>query len=98
MELLQRAAGLRAKLVERGWQIGCGASQIIPLVAGSPEQALEWSRQLRAAGILVPAIRPPSVPEGQSLLRVSLSWEHGAEMIERLLAALDGVLLAASDR
>ncbi len=98
VELLQRAAGLKAKLLERGWQIGCSASQIIPLAAGSPEQAIEWSRRLRAAGILVPAIRPPSVPEGQSLLRVSLSWEHSVEMIERLLVALDGVLLAASDR
>jgi 8-amino-7-oxononanoate synthase len=97
-QLLERAAGLRARLLERGWQIGASESQIVPLVAGAPELALEWSRQLRAAGLLVPAIRPPSVPEGQALLRISLSWGHSPEMIERLAAALDAMQLAASDR
>jgi 8-amino-7-oxononanoate synthase len=98
IELLNRATSLRSRLVKRGWQIGASESQIIPLVAGPPEQALEWSRQLRASGLLVPAIRPPSVPDGQSLLRISLSAGHSVEMIERLSAALDAVQLAASDR
>jgi 7-keto-8-aminopelargonate synthetase-like enzyme len=36
----------------------------------------------------VPAIRPPSVPEGESLLRVSLSWLHDDETLERLAGAI----------
>jgi hypothetical protein len=43
---------------------------------------------LRRRGIFAPSIRPPTVPEGQSLVRISLSYAHGEEMIERLVAAL----------
>ena len=43
---------------------------------------------LAEAGFFVPAIRPPSVPEGESLLRVSLSWLHDDETLERLASAI----------
>ena len=66
-ELLRRACDLRAQLLERGWTIAASPSQIIPLVAGEAAQALGWSEQLKEAGLLVPAIRPPSVPRGESL-------------------------------
>ncbi|MGD9720036.1 MAG: 8-amino-7-oxononanoate synthase [Pirellulales bacterium] len=91
-ELLAHAAALRTELAERGWSIGASASQIIPLLAGEPATALGWAEQLRSQGLLVPAIRPPSVPAGQSLLRISLSWAHTPEMIARLVAALDGLV------
>jgi 8-amino-7-oxononanoate synthase len=87
-ELLRRACDLRAQLLERGWTIGASPSQIIPLVAGEAAQALAWSEQLKEAGLLVPAIRPPSVPRGESLLRVSLTWGHTPDMIERLVESL----------
>ncbi len=91
VELLRRAEALRARLVEGGWSTGASASQIIPLVAGEAAQALAWSERLRAAGLLVPAIRPPSVPKGQSLLRVSLTWGHTPAMIERLVEELEAL-------
>jgi 8-amino-7-oxononanoate synthase len=64
------------------------ASQIIPIVAGSPQQAVELSGQLRRRGLFVPAIRPPTVPEGESCLRVSLTWGHSPEHIAALVEAL----------
>jgi 8-amino-7-oxononanoate synthase len=97
-ELLRRAAELRTRLRTRGWQIGDAACQIIPLIDGEPERALEWSARLRDAGLLVPAIRPPSVPSGQSLLRISLSTAHTADMVDRLLEALDALSPAAAHR
>jgi 8-amino-7-oxononanoate synthase len=86
--LLERAAMLRGRLRDQGWPVQAAASQIVPLVIGEAAQAMQLSAQLRQSGILVPAIRPPSVPNGESLLRISLSWSHTPWMIERLVAAL----------
>ncbi len=87
-DLLERSAMLHGRLRETGWLTNSNASQIIPLVVGEAADALKLSEQLQALGVLVPAIRPPSVPQGQSLLRISLSWTHTEPMIEQLLAAL----------
>lgn len=63
-------------------------SPIFSLVLGAPDVALAASRALLEQGLLVKAIRPPTVPEGTSRLRVSLSAAHTEEDIERLAAAL----------
>ncbi len=61
---------------------------IHPIVMGTAGRAVSASRELASRGFLVPAIRPPSVPEGTSRLRVSLSAAHTAEDVARLAAAL----------
>lgn len=86
--LLERAAGLRACLKEQGWNIGDAAGQIIPIIIGDAAATMQLAARLREHGLFVPGIRPPSVPEGQSLLRISLSFGHTPSMIERLVAAL----------
>lgn len=88
LDLLRRATHLREQLAALGWDVTPSASQIVPLRVGSAEQALELAARLRAAGFWVPAIRPPSVPEGQSLLRLSLTAAHTEEMLAGLLEAL----------
>jgi 8-amino-7-oxononanoate synthase len=89
--LLARAASLRERLVEQRWNIGASQSQIIPLLVGDEATALALSAELRARGLWVPAIRPPSVPRGQSRLRISLSYAHTPEHLERLLDELAGL-------
>jgi 8-amino-7-oxononanoate synthase len=89
--LLARAEQLRGELRERGWNTGRSASQIIPIVVGEPGAAVGISAALRERGFWVPAIRPPSVPAGESLLRLSLTAGHAEEMIAGLLGALDVV-------
>lgn len=63
-------------------------SPIIPIVMGSESDALSAAERLLAEGLLVPAIRPPTVPAGSSRLRVSLSAAHDEVDVVRLAAAL----------
>jgi 8-amino-7-oxononanoate synthase len=64
-------------------------SPILPVVLGDEDRALKASDRLLELGLLVPAIRPPTVPPGTSRLRVSLSASHDPSAIARLASALD---------
>jgi len=64
------------------------ATPIFPIVLGAPEAALRAAAVMREKGLYVRPIRPPTVPEGTSRLRIALSAAHEEEHIERLLAAL----------
>ncbi len=63
-------------------------SPIIPIVLGDEARTLEGAAALLDQGMLVPAIRPPSVPAGSSRLRVTLSAAHSAAQVDALVAAL----------
>ena len=91
-ELLTRAAGFRARLRAARLDTAAAEAQIVPVVVGGAEAAVVLATRLAAAGMFVPAIRPPSVPPGGSLVRVSLSWLHGDDDLESLAAALVEVL------
>jgi 8-amino-7-oxononanoate synthase len=67
-------------------------SPIFSLVVGAPQVALEASASLLRQGFLVKAIRPPTVPDGTSRLRVSVSAAHTVGDIERLVVALRSTL------
>ena len=85
-------ARFRAGAAQLGLKLLDSPTPIQPLILGSAAEALAASAALRARGILVPAIRPPTVPEGSSRLRISFSAAHSDAQIEQLLAALaDGV-------
>jgi 8-amino-7-oxononanoate synthase len=87
-QLLERAGKLRQELAGQGWDVTPSASQIIPVRVGDPRSAVNLSAALRFQGIWIPAIRPPSVPAGESLLRISLSYAHNDAMIRQMTAAL----------
>jgi 8-amino-7-oxononanoate synthase len=82
-----RAAGAR---VRGGLGLADAAlgSPIVPIVVGDDRAAVARSEALEATGLLVPAIRPPTVPVGTARLRVSLSARHTDEQLTALLAAL----------
>jgi 8-amino-7-oxononanoate synthase len=63
-------------------------SQIVPVIVGEPERALEASTMLQDHGLLAVAIRPPSVPAGTARLRFAFSALHEVEPIERAAALL----------
>jgi 7-keto-8-aminopelargonate synthetase-like enzyme len=87
-ELLARAADLCSRLSAQGWNTGNSQSQIIPLYVGDPDHTMRLAADLRQAGYFIPGIRPPTVPEGESLLRLSLCYHHTPAMIDELLKAL----------
>lgn len=75
-QLAARAAAFRERLVSAGLDISGAEAQIVPIMAGSAEAAVVLSAALAADGFFVPAIRPPSVPHGRSLVRASVCWHH----------------------
>jgi 7-keto-8-aminopelargonate synthetase-like enzyme len=83
-DLLERAEGFRQRIREQGWDVGRSESQIVPIIVGDAERTMQLAGQLREAGFFVPGIRPPSVPEGESLLRVSVCWHHTPEVLDGL--------------
>jgi 8-amino-7-oxononanoate synthase len=87
-ELREKAAWVRAELQSQGWDLCGSESQIIPLRIGSSGEALRIAAELAEAGLFVPAIRPPAVPEGSARLRLSLSWLHSGEQLQRLVDTL----------
>jgi len=64
------------------------ATAIQPWIVGEAAEAVAWSEGLAARGLLVPAIRHPTVPAGTARLRISLSAAHGPAEVDRLLAAM----------
>lgn len=76
---------LRSELAARGISCGTGRSQIVPIIVGDPQRTMQLASKLRERGMWVPGIRPPSVPVGESLLRISLTSSHSREQLDRLV-------------
>ncbi len=72
---------------------GHSESYIVPIIVGDPERALSAAHTLREQGIRVWPMRPPTVPPGRSLLRVSLTSEHSRKDIDTLAQALKKAII-----
>lgn len=81
-------AGLGNALRGTPWTLGDSATAIQALVIGPNDQALAVMENLRSHGLWVPAIRPPTVPEGTARLRIALSAAHSDADIDRLVQTL----------
>ena len=82
---------VRHGLAASRWRLAASPTAIQPLLIGANAEALSVSDQLAERGLLVPAIRPPTVPRGTARLRISLSAAHGQDDVERLIVALDEI-------
>ena len=87
----------RTGAAERGLAVGASETAIQPLVLGDAARTMRVSRALWERGFWVAGIRPPTVPEGTSRLRIALSAAHSREQIEALLDALAAVLVAETE-
>ena len=102
LKLVQQESWRRKKLNDLIRQFKQGAKQlgielmpsntaIQPILLGSTERAVSISQKLQEKGILVSAIRPPTVPEGTARLRVTFSANHDEQDLSRLLGALESI-------
>lgn len=87
-QLTRLIARLKAGVASLPWPLMPSGTPIQPLLVGDHHEALRLADGLRERGILCPAIRPPTVPEGSARLRISLSAGHTGADLDRLLAAL----------
>ena len=81
----------RSGVARLPWTLPPSRTPIQPLVVGGAAETVRLARALEAQGLLVPAIRPPTVPAGTARLRVSLSAAHALEDVELLTHALAGL-------
>jgi len=86
------AARMKAGLDALGFDVAAVVAPIFPVVLREEALALEASRRMRERGWFVRAIRPPTVPQGTSRLRVSLTAAHTEEQVDGFLADLRAVL------
>lgn len=85
--LLAMAALVRKELREKGYDVLEGITPIIPIVIGDAKEATNMQKQLEEKGVFIPAIRPPTVPEGTSRLRCALMATHTKEHIKAIIHA-----------
>ena len=99
IDLVRGADSRRAALAERfrkrletlGLDTGGSTTQIVPIVVGESDRALELACALREHGILAVGIRPPSVPPGTARVRFSLMATHTDEQLDEVLGAIEAV-------
>lgn len=102
LELVKKETWRREKLKSLVKQFRQGAKDLAytladsetaiqPILVGEPATALALSQALQAEGILISAIRPPTVPKGTARLRVTLSAAHSEVQVKQLLNALEKV-------
>ena len=87
-KLQQLINQFRAGATELGLELVDSATPIQPVLVGDPDAAVNLSRTLEEAGLLITAIRPPTVPAGTARLRITLTAAHTDTDVEQLLTAL----------
>jgi 8-amino-7-oxononanoate synthase len=80
---------LKTELTVNNWQLMPSETSIQPLVVGGNHEVLKLSQYLQEKGILVPAIRPPTVPKNTARLRISLSAAHSENDVLKLAQAIN---------
>jgi 8-amino-7-oxononanoate synthase len=82
----------RASVRELGINVLPSDTPIQPIIVGDADATIAASQALEARGILITAIRPPTVPQGTSRLRITLTAAHTREDVDRLVTAIGEVL------
>jgi 8-amino-7-oxononanoate synthase len=90
-QLQQLIVVFKQSLKLRLWTLLPSDTAIQPLLIGANRAALDVAQRLAGHGLLVPAIRPPTVPQGTARLRISLSAAHSEHDVLRLTAALNAL-------
>jgi 8-amino-7-oxononanoate synthase len=68
-----------------GYPVKGDLTPIIPVIIGDAQKAVLFAKRLQEKGIYAPAIRPPTVPIGESRIRLTITADHTLKEIEHLL-------------
>ncbi|WP_285769058.1 8-amino-7-oxononanoate synthase [Peribacillus sp. SI8-4] len=82
---------LYQELTSLGYMVTGGETPILGVICGEPAQAMLLSKELHKYGIYAPAIRPPTVPDGTSRIRLTLMAEHQETHIDHVIAAFKAI-------
>jgi 8-amino-7-oxononanoate synthase len=82
------ALELATRLREAGLTVTSPAAAVVSVQAPSPEAAVKWADDCRAAGVWVGCFRPPSVPDGVSRLRLTARADLTDEDVDRAIAVI----------
>ena len=100
-ELLQQLSAnvllLKNALLGRGFQLLPSQTQILPLILGSADVALQFAEVLLTHGVYAPAIRPPTIPEGTSRLRISVIASHTTKDLETAIKGFEAARAATKN-
>ncbi|WP_141432685.1 8-amino-7-oxononanoate synthase [Bacillus sp. 03113] len=83
--LFSNVKKMKIRLEEMGYIVKGDLTPIIPVIIGDPKTAVIFAEKLQENGIYAPAIRPPTVPDGESRIRLTVTSDHGSKEIDYLL-------------
>jgi glycine C-acetyltransferase/8-amino-7-oxononanoate synthase len=87
IKLQQNAQFLRERLKKLGFKLLPSETQILPLLIGEAQKAVQFSNRLLELGVYAPAIRPPAVPPQTSRIRISVIASHSFDELEEAAEA-----------
>ncbi|XJZ29063.1 8-amino-7-oxononanoate synthase [Bacillota bacterium Lsc_1132] len=82
---------IKTSLKEMGYIVKGDLTPIIPVIIGDPKEAVIFAEKLLEKGIYAPAIRPPTVPDGESRIRLTVTSDHSSKEIEYLLECFHSI-------
>ncbi|WP_379969383.1 8-amino-7-oxononanoate synthase [Ectobacillus sp. sgz5001026] len=91
LRLQQISMRVRKGLQRIGYNVPDGITPIIPIIIGDAEDAVSFSKSLLDANIYIPAIRPPTVPQGSSRLRLALMATHTDKQVSHVLSVFQAI-------
>ena len=89
--VLQLSKYLAENLKNLGFDIRYFGTPIISLITKTPEKALKYSEYLKQKGFFIQAIRPPTVPQGKSRLRITVSYNHSKIDVDNLIDTFEDI-------
>jgi glycine C-acetyltransferase/8-amino-7-oxononanoate synthase len=96
--LARNSAALREQLSREGFDVSASTTQIVPLVIGGAQDAMRICERAIEQGVFAQAIRPPTVPEGTSRLRLAVMATHGRTELREAARVLAGAAFEAGFR
>lgn len=82
VKIQQNAQFLRERLKKLGFKLSPSETQILPLLIGESQKAVQFSNRLLELGVYAPAIRPPAIPPQTSRIRISVMASHSVDELE----------------